>query len=112
MTTPEKKVKNNVVKLLKSAGSYYFYPVASGYGSSGVPDIVACIHGRFVGIECKADGGKPTALQDKNLVDIMCNGGIAVVVDETGLHKLKMLLEVGFPQAGIIYDMLDGGKYE
>jgi len=110
--TPEKKVKNNVVKLLKDTGAYYFYPVASGYGSSGVPDIVACIHGRFIGIECKANGGVPTALQDKNLMDIMANGGIGVIVDETGLHKLKMLLSVGFPQAGVIYDMLEGSKNE
>ena len=40
----------------------------------------------------------------------MCNGGIAVIVDETGIHKLKMLLEVGFPDAGVIYDMLEGSK--
>ena len=60
--TPEKKVKNEIVKILKSMGVYYFYPVASGYGASGVPDIVACINGRFVGIECKAGKGEPTAL--------------------------------------------------
>jgi hypothetical protein len=110
--TPEKKVKNNVVKLLKDAGAYYFYPVASGYGASGVPDIVACIHGRFIGVECKANGGKPTALQEKNLMDIMNTGGIAVLVDETGMDKFKHLLKVGFPKAGVIYDMLDGEKYE
>ena len=28
--TPEKKVKNNVVKLLKDAGAYYFTPLLVG----------------------------------------------------------------------------------
>jgi len=55
--TPEKKVKNAVVAILKEYGAYYFYPVTGGYGSSGVPDIVACHLGKFIGIECKAGKG-------------------------------------------------------
>ena len=45
--TPEKKVKNQVVSILKAHGAYYFYPVTGGYGASGVPDIVGCYKGRF-----------------------------------------------------------------
>jgi Holliday junction resolvase len=90
--TPEKKVKNEVVKILKSLGVYHFYPVASGYGASGVPDIVACISGRFVGIECKAGEGKPTALQEKNLTQIMNNDGISVLVNERGIKELEVFL--------------------
>ena len=57
--TPEKKVKNAVVKRLKEmTGVYYFYPVTSGYGRSGVPDIVGCYKGKFFGIECKAGKNK------------------------------------------------------
>ena len=108
--TPEKKVKNEVVKALKSVGAYHFYPVASGFGASGIPDIVACIAGRFVGIECKAGKGTLTALQEKNLTNIMNTGGIAVAVNEHGLESLKMLLQVGFPEAGIIYDLLRSGN--
>ena len=52
MTTPEKKVKKKVVALLLKYSSYYFYPVTAGYGASGVPDIVACVQGKFIGIEC------------------------------------------------------------
>ena len=90
--TPEKKVKNEVVKILKSMGVYYFYPVTSGYGASGVPDIVACINGRLVGIECKAGKGTPTTLQEKNLMQIMDNGGVAVLVNENGIKELELLL--------------------
>lgn len=115
--TPEKKVKDKVVKVLKKYDAYHFYPVASGYGSSGVPDIVACIKGKFIGIECKADGGKPTALQMKNLNDIAKNGGTAVLVDESGIGAFGMMIEaiaggggVGF--AGIVFDLLKGKSDE
>jgi len=42
VTTPEKKVKEKVVKYLKEYGKdiYYFFPATGGYGRSGVPDIV------------------------------------------------------------------------
>ena len=55
MATPESKVKKRVVDMLKSYGMYFFYPVTGGYGKSGVPDIVACWQGRFIGIEGKAN---------------------------------------------------------
>jgi hypothetical protein len=92
MPTPESKVKDKVKKLLAAHGAYHFMPATHGYGSSGVPDIAACLHGRFIGIECKANGGKPTALQLKNLRELSSAGGIAVLVDETGLDDLKTLL--------------------
>ena len=80
--TPEKKVKNKVVEILKRYKVYYFYPMTGGYGRSGVPDIVGCYKGQFFGIECKAGKNKPTALQLKNIKDIRDNNGIAIVVNE------------------------------
>tara|TARA_R110000772_G_scaffold32788_4_gene80066 strand:- start:2104 stop:2436 length:333 start_codon:yes stop_codon:yes gene_type:complete len=81
----EKWVKGEVVKLLKEAGAYYFYPVASGYMSRGVPDIVVCYKGKFIGIECKAGYNKPTVIQKRNLESIEAMGGIALVINETNL---------------------------
>lgn len=91
--TPEKKVKSKVVIQLKELGAYYFYPVTGGYGASGVPDIVACLKGRFIGIECKANGNTPTALQQMNLDKITAQGGIALVIDETNVNELKGMIE-------------------
>ena len=91
--TPEKKVKAKVVAQLKTLGAYYFYPVTGGYGASGVPDIVGCYKGRFIGIECKANGNKPTALQQMNLDKIAAQGGIALVIDETNVNELKGMIE-------------------
>ena len=95
--TPEKKVKQKVVKLLKSRGCYWFYPVASGFGSAGVPDIVCCYKGKFIGVECKAPAAanRVTALQQKNLTDIQnCSGyGIVVSGDLSELEKILDDLE-------------------
>ena len=90
--TPEKKVKNKVVALLKRYGAYYFYPVTGGYGMSGVPDIVACYNGYFIGIECKAGKNKPTELQKQNLERIEGCGGYALVINEDNIHELEKIL--------------------
>jgi len=96
MLTPERRVKDKVKKVLKELGAYYAMPATGGYGSSGVPDFLVCFRGRFIGIECKANGGKPTALQEKNLDDIRKNNGIAFVVDENNVGDLLELMSAFF----------------
>jgi len=92
--TPEAKVKAKVIKQLQAIGAYYFSPVTGGYGRSGVPDIVACINGRFIGIECKAGKGVTTALQEKNLEAIRQSGGKALVINEDTVDSLTALLRI------------------
>lgn len=90
--TPEKKVKTKVVAILKELGAYYFYASTGGYGASGVPDIIGCYKGRFFAIECKAGGGKTTALQEKNIAQIIAQGGLAIVVNEDNMEDVNELL--------------------
>ena len=87
------RVKAKVKKILLDLGAYYSMPVTGGYGNSGVPDYLVCHNGRFYGIECKANGGKPTALQLKHLDDIRKAGGVALVIDETNVETLRKELE-------------------
>ena len=91
--TPEAKVKHKVVALLKAYGAYYFFSSTHGYGRSGIPDITVCMQGVFIGIECKANGNKPTELQKRELAAISAAGGIALVVDETNIKELETILE-------------------
>lgn len=93
--TPERKVKNAVEKLLSALGAYYFYPVTGGYGGSGQPDIVGCFEGRFFGIECKAKGNRPTALQLHRLRVIRKAGGVALLANEETLERLPDYLRLG-----------------
>jgi Holliday junction resolvase len=92
--TPEGAVKKKVTTILKSVGAYYFYPVTGGFGRSGVPDIVCCLNGNFIGIECKAGDNKATALQLKNLEEIQAAGGFAFIVNEDNIDALERVLKV------------------
>jgi Holliday junction resolvase len=92
MTTPEKKVKDKVRKLLTESGVYNFMPATHGYGRSGVPDIIACINGKFLAIETKAGKGTTTALQKRELDLIRKSGGVAMVINEDNLDELMLYL--------------------
>lgn len=93
MATPESKVKKQITDFLKSQGVYYFFPVAMGMGRSGIPDIICCVRGFFVAIECKAGKGTTTALQDKNIADIQRNKGIALVVNEHNQDHMQQIVK-------------------
>jgi Holliday junction resolvase len=94
-TTPENKVKLKVRAILDwHEDVYYFMPVTGGYGRSGVPDIVGCYKGTFFAIECKAGAGKPTALQLKNIAQIINAGGEAAIINEDNLEDVRLMLGV------------------
>lgn len=90
--TPERKVKAKIEAVLKSEGVYYFFPATHGYGRSGVPDIVACVNGHFLAIECKAGTNKPTALQVREIERIRACGGSAVVANEENWEMVRDLV--------------------
>ena len=91
--TPEGKVKVRVKKILTEAGAYYAMPVASGYGNAGTPDFLVCYRCQFLAIETKANGGKPTALQEATMQRIRDAGGRVLVIDETNVETLRITLK-------------------
>lgn len=93
MATPESKVKAAVKKMLEVSKVYFFFPSANGYGHAGVPDIIAAKNGHFFGIECKANGGKTTALQERELNKIREAGGTALVIREDNMDELQKALD-------------------
>lgn len=92
--TPEKKVKDKIVKILKDAGVYYFYASTHGFGRSGIPDLICCVNGKFLGIEVKAGDNKTTALQDRELAAIQAQGGIAVVINEKNIDAVPTIIKL------------------
>ena len=92
--TPEGKVKDAVRKILNSMDVYHFMPPGNGFGRAGIPDIIGCMKGEFIAIECKAGKGKTTALQERELDWITMAGGFAFVAREDNLDELKQLLEM------------------
>jgi hypothetical protein len=86
--TPEKAIKDKVVAILKKESIYYFFPATHGMGRSGVPDIICCVAGRFLAIECKAGGGRLTDLQAREIERIRGAGGAAAVVNEQSIDNV------------------------
>lgn len=92
-TTPEGKVKKQIIALFKAKNIYYVMPATGGYGRSGVPDFLACVNGHFVGIEAKAGKGKTTALQNAELTKIGLSGGSTLVINEENISELDRVLD-------------------
>ena len=96
--TPEGEIKDQVRKVLDEMGAYYFFPAANGYGRTGIPDIIACVGGHFVGIECKAGSKQPTALQQRELDNIEKAGGTGLLVNADNIDNLKNILETKYAE--------------
>ena len=88
-TAAEKTFENKVKKFLESQGAWYVKFFANSYTKSGIPDILACINGYFVGIEVKAQNGKPSELQLYNVRKIREAGGFAMVLYPSGFNEFK-----------------------
>ena len=83
-STPENRIKKQLDTMLKEERVWFFPPQSGPYGHAGIPDRVACVLGRFVGIECKADASnKPTALQELCAERIRASGGAWFLVYDT-----------------------------
>ena len=92
-STPENKVKTKLKKILDEMGIWHFSPYQAGMGRAGIPDIIGCYNGLFVAFECKANGNKPTALQQREIDSIRTAKGMAFVVDENNVDEIKTLLQ-------------------
>lgn len=88
MSTPEGKVKDMVKRALARlvypgttrSAVFSFMPVQCGFGGVGL-DFFECINGKFIAIETKAKGKKPTPRQKTTIADIFMATGLAFVVD-------------------------------
>ena len=93
--TKEQDIQDKIMDYIKSIGGL---PVKFNnigiYAKAGVSDILACNRGRFVAIEVKKPGNKPSALQDNFINAINSIGGFAFWADtlQDVKDKLKELL--------------------
>lgn len=92
--TPEAKVKKQVRAILDKEEVYHFNPFGGGYGRAGILDIICCVNGYFLAIECKAGKGKTTALQEREIDNIRMSGGMALVVYEGDLHVVYSAIQL------------------
>ena len=90
----EKNFENKIKKYLDEKGCWHVKYFANRNTRSGVPDILSCCGGTFVGIEVKAPHGKPGGQQLYNGRKSDQAGGIGIVVSPQDLAALKELITI------------------
>lgn len=91
----EKNFENKIKKFLKDNGAYFIKYWGGGqFTKSGIPDILACINGYFVGIEVKASNGRPSELQIYNINKIRQAGGQAFVLYPSAWEDFKTFVNL------------------
>ena len=86
----EKTFENEIKKFLNKLPNTWYFKVWSGpYSKSGIPDIIACINGQFVALEVKAENGKASELQKRNIRLINECKGKAYIVYPKDFETLK-----------------------
>lgn len=93
MAGVEKKYENKIKKYFREKGLYYFKFWGTMCTRSGVPDLIVCVNGHFVGVEVKSDVGEAFDLQKENIRQIRENGGFAIVIHPDQYQTLIDLIE-------------------
>ena len=89
----EKTFENKVKLYLKQKGAYFIKTHGDRFSKVGVPDLIVCYKGLFIGIELKAPNGKPSELQLYNLREIEKSGGISYLLYPKDFEKFKKDVE-------------------
>lgn len=76
---PESLIVNNILKELRSTGGVWFKIHGGAYQETGIPDIIGCREGQFIGIEVKTTTGKVSKRQELIISKIQKAGGKAGV---------------------------------
>lgn len=89
----EKLFENKIKSFLAENGVWFIkYWAGSKFTKDGIPDILCCINGFFVGVEVKAPNGKPSPLQMYNIRKIRKAGGVAFVLYPSGFDTFKQFI--------------------
>ena len=76
----EKIFQSKVISWLEKQNTYAVKFNASGISKNGVPDVLVCLNGYFLGLELKTDKGVASALQKYNINQINMMGGVSIVL--------------------------------
>lgn len=88
----EKVIVKAILAYLKTVPHCFAWKEHGGmYGTAGIPDIIACIDGRFFAFEVKNEKGKPTKLQQVTLSRLNRCGAVAAVV--RSVEDVRALVE-------------------
>jgi len=109
MTQPESRLVKQLQTLIRMVGGTCFkiHGGDNPFQAVGIPDLLCCIEGRFVGVEAKMPGESLRPAQVVALAEIYNAGGIAAVVEtrEQGRKLLRLIKEGSIREgSGVLYD--------
>lgn len=90
---PESRIVKRIRAYLEGRGAWVFnvHGGDNPFQEVGIPDLLCCLSGRFIGFEVKLPGEKPSPRQKVVLKRIEEAGGIAAVV--TSVQEVERILE-------------------
>lgn len=83
-TKPESRLQRRIRKGLKQEIGGWWRKIHGGpFQAAGIPDLLGCVRGRFFGFEVKHpdQNSETSKIQEKNIREIIRNGGTAAVVE-------------------------------
>lgn len=89
----EKSFENKVKEFLKTQNCYYVKQFGCAFTKSGIPDLLICCNGYFLGVELKAEKGRLAPLQIYNLEQIKKAGGISLALYPKDFDDFKKLIK-------------------
>lgn len=87
----ETNLQKKIQEYLVSKGAYEFKVHGSAYMKAGIPDIISCYKGRFIGIECKVGKNKMSKVQEEHRDQILAAGGIHILAYK--LEDVQKIIE-------------------
>ena len=88
----EKQFEQQVKTFLKDQGCWVLKTWSNGIQRDGVPDLLVCCNGLFLGVELKNEKGKASALQLWNVYEIRKAGGIGIVLYPDDFDQFKCMI--------------------
>ena len=85
----ESQFQQKVIQFLKSIGAYEVKVWGGGFQKAGIPDLLVCYHGKFIGIELKTDKGNASVLQKYNIAKIQEAEGIGIILRARTFKKFR-----------------------
>jgi Holliday junction resolvase len=88
----EKTFEMQVRKWLESKGCWVLKTISNGMQRAGIPDLLICCNGMFIGVELKTEKGKSSPLQEHELSEISKAGGRAFLLRPQGFETFKEII--------------------
>jgi hypothetical protein len=95
----ERDVKNKIKRIIakyEQQGHVFwsYWPVQTGFGKHGIPDVLVCVTGYLIAIECKVDGKQPTTRQWHEISSVAASYGVAIVIDQHNISDVEATFEM------------------